>query len=232
MAKILLVEDNETLCLTLESFLLSERHVVDIVFNGTDGLDRVLHYPYEVLILDWDLPGVSGVEICRQFRAKGGTTPVLILTGKNKTDDKEFGLDSGADDYLTKPFDLRELSARLRALLRRQALVKPSIFTVDDLTIDIAKGRATKAGVEIRLLPKEFALLEFFVRHQDQAFTAEALVDRVWPTESEFSAEGIRPHINRLRTKIDSPDSPSLIQTIRGRGYMFSAHKKSGETSE
>jgi len=227
MPKILLVEDNETLCLTVESYLLSEQHVVDVVNNGTEGLERVLHYPYDVIILDWDLPGVTGVEICRQYRADGGITPVLILTGKDRVSEKVAGFESGADDYLTKPFDLRELSARLRSLLRRPNVIQPSVFTVDDLSVDTTNGRATKGGVEIHLLPKEFALLEFFIRHADQAFTAEALVERVWSTESEFSAEGIRPHVNRLRSKIDSPESPSLIQTIRGRGYMFSAKKNS-----
>lgn len=229
MPKILLVEDNVTLCLTLESFLISEHHVVDVIQNGTEGLERVLHYPYDVIILDWALPEVSGIEICRQYRANGGTTPVLILTGKNKISEKEVGFESGADDYLTKPFDLRELAARLRALLRRPNVVKPSVFSVNDLTIDTTNGRVTKGGAEIHLLPKEFALLEFFIRHANQAFTAEALVERVWSTESEFSAEGIRPHINRLRSKIDTPDSPSLIQTIRGRGYMFTTKKIGAE---
>lgn len=227
MSKILLVEDNDTLCLTIESFLITEHHVVDVVQTGTEGLERVLHYPYDVIILDWDLPGVAGVEICRQFRANGGATPVLILTGKNRVSEVEQGFDSGADDYLTKPFDLRVLAARLRALLRRPSLVKSSVFTHDDLSVDMTNAKVTRGGVEIHLLPKEFALLEFLIRHAEQAFTADVLVQRVWPTESEFSAEGIRPHINRLRAKIDAPNSPSLIQTIRGRGYMFSTKSPS-----
>ena len=231
MAKILLVEDNNTLSMVLSAFLTSEHHVVDSVSSGTEGLDRALHYAYDVLILDWDLPELSGVEICNRYRESGGRGSVLMLTGKSSLKDKEKGLDSGADDYLTKPFAMEELAARVRALLRRSPTYKHSVLTFGDLSLDTTAARLTKNGVEVHLLPKELALLEFFMRHPDQPFTADALVERVWSTTSEMSAEAVRPYINRLRAKVDSADCSSMIKTIRGRGYKLSL-SESGDSAD
>jgi DNA-binding response OmpR family regulator len=221
MAKILLVEDNEALCMAFEAYFTAEHHVVDAVTSGDEGLERALYCSYEVIVLDWDLPGISGLEICKRFRERGGMTPILMLTGKNLIKEKTAGLDSGADDYLTKPFEMPELSSRIRALLRRPAVVQTTLLRALDLEVDPTTASVKKAGLDVHLLPKEFALLEFFMRHPEQPFNAQALVERVWSTDSEISAECIRPYINRLRAKIDTADRPSFIQTLRGKGYVF-----------
>ncbi|HEY9718166.1 MAG TPA: response regulator transcription factor [Trichormus sp.] len=226
MAKILVVEDNKMLCVTIETFLSAEQgHVVEALVSGQEALERVLFYPFDVIVLDWDLPEVTGLEICRQYRAQGGMTPILILTGKTKTTDKLLGLDTGADDYLTKPFELPELAARIRALLRRRPLVRPNVLTFGDLDVDLNTRAISKGGAAVHLFPKEFALLEFFLRHPEQVFSPDALIERIWPSDTEITADCIRPYINKLRSKLDSPDTPSLFHNVRGKGYMLKLPK-------
>jgi DNA-binding response OmpR family regulator len=144
------------------------------VHNGRDGLDRLRNCQYDIIILDWALPDTTGLEICRTYRAEQGVTPIVMLTGRGSVSDKEIGLDSGADDYLTKPFNMKELSARLRALLRRSTQQPSNVLKAGELTVDPAKYKVMKNGVDIQLLPREFALLEFFMRHPDEVFSAEA----------------------------------------------------------
>jgi len=145
-----------------------------------------------------------------------------MLTAKTATGEKISGLDAGADDYLTKPFDVGEVSARVRALLRRPAALTGNVLKLGQIVLERDTHRVTKTGEEIQLLPKEFALLEFFMRHPSQVFSAEALLDRVWASDSEASPETIRTYIKRLRQKIDNKETPSLIQTVHGVGYKFS----------
>lgn len=221
MAKILIIEDDGDVAGMVQDWLEAEHHVVDWVSNGREGLDRLKFYPYELIILDWQLPDLTGIEILKGFRDLGGNAPVLMLTGMNTIANKEEGLDSGADDYLTKPFDLKELGARLRALLRRAASVPSKTFSKGDIMLDPVKRRVTKAGIELELLPKEFALLEFFLRHTDQVFSAEALLDRVWTSESESSPDTVRVTLQRLRKKIDNPGEDSIINTIHRVGYQI-----------
>ncbi len=231
MAKILLVEDDVALARMIGTLLLSQRHTVEIVYDGFDARHRVSAFKYDLLILDWNLPNVTGIELCKEFRDSGGHTPVLMLTAKGSSHDKVEGLDSGADDYVTKPFDSQEFLSRVRALVRRNRVnTETIILTAGDLNLNLASAVVTKGGQEIRLFPKEFALLEFFMRHQGQYFLAEALVDRVWSSESEITAESIRPHINRLRKKLDDPGKPSKIHTSRGLGYKFDPGQKDAGT--
>lgn len=221
MAKILLVEDDPEVCEVVADWLVDEHYTVDVVNNGAEAVERLRFDKYDVLIFDWQLPDLTGIEICKKFRSKGGNTPVLMLTGKSEIVDKETGLDAGADDYLTKPFHPRELSARVRALLRRSGDLKQNVLTCGDLELDPQGFKVTKGGKEVALLPKEFALLEFFLRHPNQVFSPEALLDRVWSAESEASPDTIRVHITKLRGKIDNEGQPSMIKTIHRQGYKW-----------
>ncbi len=221
MTKILLVEDEKELADVVMDCLKAQNYMVDHVANGTEALDRLKFFDYDLIVLDWQLPGLSGIQVCSNFRSRGGTTPVLMLTGKRTVDDKEEGLDAGADDYLTKPFQPRELNARLRALLRRPAGVVSKTLKARDLELDPTTHKVTKGGIEVALLPKEFALLEFLMRHPNQVFSGDALIDRVWSTESDATATAVRINVNRLRKKIDTESEPSLIGTVHGIGYRF-----------
>lgn len=221
MAKVLVIEDEVDFSELIGSWLKNEHYTVETVANGEDGLDRLKFYKYDVIILDWVLPGISGVEVCRAYRSSGGITPILMLTSKKHVDEKEAGLDAGADDYLTKPFELKELSARVRALLRRPSAFSGSVLKVGNLELEPNSFRVTRNGEEISLLPKEFALLEFLMRHPNQVFSAEAILDRVWASESEASPETIRTYIKRLRKKLDVEGKPSMLATVHGVGYKL-----------
>lgn len=222
MAKILVVEDNEELANSVRTYLMFEHHTVEHIGNGQTASDHLRAFQYDLILLDWNLPGKDGIDILRRFRELGGTTPVLMLTGHDTVDEKEFGLDSGADDYLTKPFQMKELGARVRALLRRPAAVSnTNVLQAGNISIDTQKYRVTLNGEPITLVPREFQLLEFFMRHKNQVFSPEALLDRVWPSDSEASTEAIRTALKRLRKKVD-PDG-NLIRTVHGVGYILEA---------
>jgi len=223
MAKILLVEDNIDLATIVADCLRSERHVVEAVADGKEAHDFLRVAEFDLVLMDWDLPGISGVEIIKQYRAGGGKTPIIMLTGKSSIDEKEQGFDVGADDYLPKPFDTRELVARVRALLRRQPTTNSNILKIADLELDPVKFRLTKAGQHVHLTPKDFALLEFFMRHPDEIFSPDQLIARVWDFDSEASSEGLRVAIRRIRKAIDSDDSAdgSFIENIARVGYRL-----------
>jgi len=223
MAKILIVEDDRDLAYNIKRFLMSENHAVEVLANGDETLEHLRFYQYDAIVLDLMIPGIGGLDVCKKYRASGGTTPILILTGKTKIEEKEAGLDLGADDYLTKPFHLRELSARLRALLRRAPQVKENILTCGYVSIDVAKHKVFRGTEEVHLLPKEYALLEFLMRHQEQVYSPEALLDRIWPSSSEVSPDSVRTYIARLRSKIDMDGKQSIIQNLHGVGYKMIA---------
>lgn len=221
MAKILLVEDDKDLCGRIQEWLCFERHSLEFVHDGAEAKERLKFYNYELVILDWDLPQLSGLEVCQDFRKQGGMTPILMLTGKEEIAAKEAGLDAGADDYLTKPFHLKELSARLRALLRRPSFVNTTLLTAGCLVLDPAKHQVSVNGKELSLLPKEYALLEFFMRHPTEIFSPEALLSRVWSSESEATADTIYTYMKTLRKKLKAfPGTPS-IKTRHGIGYQL-----------
>jgi len=221
VAKILLVEDDEGLARRLKVLLSHERHSVDVLDNGEDALQQLGVTTYDAIILDWKLPGLSGIDVCKEFRERGGVTPVMILTGKSAISEKTAGLDSGADDYVTKPVNTAELYARIRALLRRNVGFASKMLKAGDLTLEPDSHIVTRSGVEIELSPKEFQLLEFFMRHPNTVFSADALLDRVWRTDSEQSSHTVRTHMQRLRGKIDLQGQPSVIQTVAGVGYKL-----------
>lgn len=222
MGKILVVEDEQDLAFQVRDWLSREHHLIEVVHNGRDALDRLRVYKYDAIILDWMLPGMAGVDVCKEFRSKQkGKTPILMLTARSGIDDKEEGLDSGADDYLPKPFQLRELSARVRALLRRASGATSNALSVRNIVVDPSARKVTRDGLEVRLEPKEFALLEFLVRNPNTVFSTEALITRVWESESLVSPDAIRTYVKGLRKKLDTEGQPSLIGTVHGVGYRL-----------
>jgi len=223
MAKILMVEDNEDLACNVQTWLQSEHHVTEVVNDGKVAMDHLNTYAYDVIILDWDLPGMSGIEILQAFRGKGGSTPIIMLTGKARLQDKELSFEKGADDYLTKPFEVRELSARIKALLRRPTVMIGNTLKVGNIELDPTAHKAKRGDEQIDLLPKEFALLEFFMRNTGQIFSPETILDRVWQSESESSIETVYTYVKRLRSKIDTDKKNSLIKTVYGVGYRMEA---------
>lgn len=221
MAKILVVEDEEDLSSVITEWLVKDHHVVESVDDGAEALERLAVSKFDLIVLDLMLPGKNGMEVCRGYRARGGDAHVLMLTAQSSLDAKEAGLNAGADDYLAKPFELRELVARVRALLRRPSARIPDLVCIGDLTIDMRQAKVFRHGAEIRLVPKEFDLLAFLIRHHGQCFSAEALLERVWCSTSTPLTETVRTHVKTIRKKIDSTDRQSLIQHIPGYGYKF-----------
>lgn len=227
MAKVLLVEDDRDLSTTIIDALRDDRYVVESAENGSDGANLLKLEEFDIIILDWDLPGKSGVEILKEFRATGKTTPIIMLTGRTHINNKEEGMESGADDYLTKPFDMRELKARLRALLRRATGAAGNQICVGDLVLDPGKYKITKGGNDLHLAPKDFALLEFFMRNPDQVFSVPTIMSRVWSYDSDASSEGLRTAIRRIRKVIDTGEDPSdsMIENVARIGYRLKSPK-------
>ncbi len=221
MAKILIVEDDTDIATIVSRWLQHENHLVEISKDGEDASVKLKLNQYDLVILDWMLPKITGVELCQKFRTSGGTTPILLLTAKSTIENKEAGLDSGADDYLTKPFDLKELSARVRALLRRAGAISTKTLKIGDLSLDAEMHQVFVGDMLISLNPKEFALLEFLMRHPNQIFSGEALLSRVWQSDAMASTDTVRAHIKNLRKKIDQPGKTSPISTVHGLGYKI-----------
>lgn len=221
MPKILIVEDDAEVRDVLKTWLVSENHTVDCLNDGADVLDRLQHFQYDLAVLDWDLPIKSGVDTCREYRASGGTLPIIMLTGKSDIDSKTAGLDAGADDYLTKPFHPKELSARIRALLRRPAEVKKSSLQLGNLSLDPTAKTLSCGEKTVELLPKEFAILEFLFRHPEEHFSSEAIVARVWSSESESSPDTVRVHITKIRGKLKQLGASDRLVTAAGYGYKI-----------
>ena len=221
MAKILIVEDDTELAEKVREWLVHDRYVVDVVHRGNEATDYLSIYQYDAIILDWELPDTTGIDVLKQYRNSGGKSPVLMLTGKKEIDDKEIGFDSGADDYLTKPFHFQEVSARIRALLRRPAVFAGNKLKAGNVILEMDRRSVTRDGEPIHLSPLEFALLELFIRYPSKVFSHEALLDRVWSSDSTASVDTVRTCIKALRKKIGSDNEPSIIRTVHGVGYRL-----------
>ncbi|HXX79099.1 MAG TPA: response regulator transcription factor [Ktedonobacteraceae bacterium] len=222
---LLVVEDEQRLAYLLRRVLLEERHSVDVAHDGNTGLDLALSDTYDVVILDIMLPGIDGIEVCRQMRAERIMTPVLMLTARGSVEDRVTGLNVGADDYLVKPFAMEELLARINALLRRrdQRFDDNPRLTVADLTLDLVSHEARRDGRVIELTAKEFALLEYLMRNQGRALTRTQIVDSVWRYDMEALSNVVDIYIHYLRDKVDQGFSRPLIKTVRGIGYKIEA---------
>jgi len=220
--RILVVEDDRKVACFIQSGLQQEGHAVDVLNDGSGAGDQACMVGYDAVVLDVMLPGRSGFQVLRDIRARKAEFPVLILTAKDSIDDRVSGLDGGADDYMVKPFSLAELSARLRALMRR-GHPHESTLHVADLEMDVVRRAVRRAGRSIDLKPKEYALLEFLMRHSDRPVTRSLIIEHVWDIHFDSISNVVEVHINSLRNKIDRGFGVSLIHTIRGVGYMLTA---------
>ena len=218
--RILVVEDDRKVASFVQSGLEQQGYAVDVLHEGTSAGEQAAAIDYDAVILDLMLPGRSGLQVLRDVRARKPQLPVMILTAKDSLDQRVAGLDSGADDYMVKPFALAELAARLRALLRR-GLPHENVLRLADLQVDTVRRTVRRAGRTIDLKPKEYALLEFLLRNSGRPITKSLIIEHVWDIHFDSVSNVVEVHINSLRNKIDRGFAPPLIQTIRGVGYML-----------
>lgn len=225
MAKLLIVEDDKTLAGLVADCLRFEHHMVEVANDGDEGLARLQASKFDLVIFDWELPFRNGIELVKECRNLSKETAILMLTGKGTVTDKEIGFKSGADDYLTKPFDMRELVMRVDAVLRRTtstaSTTTDGALRVADIVLEPAQFRVRKDNVDLKLTRQEFSLLEFFMRHPGEVFSGESLLERVWNSESDSTIEALRACVSRLRKKLDSAGKPTLISNVFGSGYRL-----------
>ena len=218
--RILLVEDDRKAARLVGKGLEEAGFLVDVAFSAEDGDEMTSGADYAAIVLDWRLPGKDGITLCRDLRARGVATPILMLTARRDVDDRVNGLNVGADDYLTKPFAFAELLARLQALLRRSAIAQPVVLAVGDLRLDPVSHEVTRAETSVSLTPKEYAILEVLVRHPGEVLTRARLGEHVWRDDDDIN-NLVDVHISHLRKKIDREPSEPLIHTVWGRGYRL-----------
>lgn len=220
--RILIVDDEISIANFISDGLKEEGFAVDVATNGKKGLELALDnlYAYDVILLDWMLPGLSGIEICRHIRKINQQIPIIILSAKDTVDDAVFGLDTGANDYIRKPFSFEELLARIRVLMRKNE-AEPIIFSAGDIEMNVEKHIVTKKGIPIEFTQKEFALLEFFLRNKGKVCRRTNIIEKVWDIHFDYNNSIIDVYINGLRKKIDEPNKPSFIETVRGIGYKI-----------
>jgi two-component system copper resistance phosphate regulon response regulator CusR len=229
--RILLVEDDPGIARFVAKGLRENAFAVDVTGDGDDAIYKASISDYDAIILDVMIPGRDGFEVCGAMRAEGSVVPIIMLTARDTVQDKITGLDSGADDYLTKPFAVAELLARLRALLRRGHAVRPSIIRIGDLVLDARARKATRGGQVLPLTNKEFALLEYLAREEGRVVSRAEIAEHVWDERFDPLTNLIDVHINRLRRKVDDGFFEPLIQTRRGAGYMLTTLNESEATS-
>lgn len=220
--KVLLVEDDRKIAVAVKRGLEAEGFTVDVALEGQDGLWRATEYHYDLLILDLMLPGANGYRICKELRDRGDWTPILVLTARDGVADQTKALDTGADDYLTKPFNFPVLVAHVRALLRRASGSAPVPVEVGDLKLDSARHRCWRGDVEISLTAREFAVLEFLMRRVDTVNSKHQILDGVWDYDFEGDPNIVEVYVRRLRRKIDEPFGRRDLETVRGAGYRLS----------
>lgn len=220
--RILLVEDEKKLSEVIASGLAEAGYAVDTAFDGEEGLYLAEHESYDVVILDGMLPKKDGVEVCKELRAKGIKTAILMLTARSKVEDRVIGLDAGADDYLTKPFEFIELKSRIQALLRRTYQQPKTVIKIADLEVDPTKHEVYRAGKSVQLTPKEFAILELLVRNKNQVVTRTQIIEHTWDYNFDRMSNVVDVFIRTLRKKIDHGHSRKLIHTVHGVGYKIS----------
>lgn len=221
MVKILLAEDDKALGETIVDILTRDNHFVDWQTDGNSALEFLRSYQYDLIILDWEMPQMTGIEVCNAYRIGGGKAPVLFLTQRSSLNDKVTGFGVGADDYLAKPFFMKELSIRVQALLRRPQAIVSTAITSGDLSLNPETRAFSRNGKDIKLSPIEFSLMELFMKNPGVVFKNETILDRVWPTSSERAPHTLRTCMRRLRLKIYNDEEDSAIRTVHGVGYKF-----------
>ena len=227
--RILLVEDEARVAGFLAKGLREQTYAVDVATDGVEGLHLGSENDYDLVILDVMLPHKDGHAVCRELRRRGRLSPILMLTARGAVDDRVAGLDSGADDYLTKPFDFKELLARVRALLRRSTALRPATLCVADLKLDTASHAVERAGRVVTLTAKEYALLEFLLLNQGRVVGREEIAQHVWDENFDPFSNVIDVYIKRLRSKMDTEPRRRLIHTRRGEGYLLAAEQGTGD---
>jgi two-component system OmpR family response regulator len=226
--RVLVVEDEVKMAGLLKRGLEEEGYAVDVARTGSEAVWLGTESPYDAIVLDVMLPDVDGFEVCRQLRAGGRWAPVLMLTARDAVPDRVAGLDAGADDYLTKPFSFTELFARLRALVRRGANERPAVLRSGDLALDPATKRVTRGGAAVDLTPKEFSLLEYFLRHTGEVLTRSRIIEHVWDFAYDGDSNVVDVYVRYLREKVDRPFGRRSIETVRGTGYRLREEPRDG----
>jgi two-component system OmpR family response regulator len=219
--RVLVAEDETRMASLLKRGLEEEGYAVDVSGDGLEAVWMATENDYDVIVLDVMLPGIDGFEVCRRLRAEDRWAPVLMLTARDQVEDRVRGLDAGSDDYLTKPFSFAELVARLRALIRRGAQERPTVLAVGDLRLDPGRRRAWRGKTELDLTAKEFALLEFFLRHPGEVLSRTRLLEHVWDFAFDGTSNVIDQYVAYLRRKIDRPFGREDLETVRGAGYRL-----------
>ncbi len=219
--RILIIEDDQAILKILQRGLAYEGYTVDTAMEGRSGLMLARDHQPDLVILDWMLPGMDGLEVCHRLRTASGSVPILMLTAKDAVQDRIQGLDAGADDYMVKPFNLDELLARVRALLRRTQPERVPVLKFADLTLDTGSRQASREGRIVQLTAKEYELLELFMRHPKQVLTREVIFDRVWGYDFGGESNVLEVYIRYLRQKLEEGGEPRLIHTVRGVGYVM-----------
>lgn len=224
--KLLIVEDEKRLCQTVAKHLKDEGYTVDMCYDGSDALDYINGTEYDAVILDIMLPGIDGISVLKKIRAKKLNTPVLLLTARSSVEDKVAGLDSGADDYLTKPFALDELSARIRVMIRRSGVERvDNTISAGPLTLDTEKKIAVREGKEIKLTAKEYSILEYLMHNKGIVLSRDKIMHHIWNYDYEGGSNIIDVYIRTLRNKVDAGFDQKLIQTVRGMGYVIKSEQ-------
>ena len=219
--RVLVVDDEKRLASSLRVGLEAEGFAVDVAYDGTDGLWLAREHPYDAIVLDLMLPGINGYKVCETLRAEKDWTPILMLTAKDGEWDQVEGLDTGADDYLTKPFSFPVLVARLRAVVRRGRRERPTRLEVGDLVVDPAARRVWRGDVPVELTAREFSLLHFLVRHPGDVLSKRQIMEAVWDVDFEGDPNIVEVYVGHLRNKLDRPFGRAAIQTVRGAGYRL-----------
>ncbi len=221
--KILVVDDDQLIAELVADTLALDGHLVDTAHSAADARAYTNVGAFDLMVLDWHLPDCTGIQLCEEFRAKGITVPIIFLTSRTAIDDKRIGYQSGADDYLTKPFEPEELKLKVRAMLRRPRNIQASELRVRNLVMNLDTRQLFNNSVEVHLLPKEYALLEFFMRHPNKVFSSDALLQRVWSTDSTAAPDTVKVTLMRIRQKLETDAEEPLITTVRGFGYRLDA---------
>lgn len=221
--RILVVEDDHRIAQAIKTGLTQEDYAVDVAYDGEEGLNTALADDYDMIVMDVMMPGLDGIEVCRQLRKAGNHVPILLLTARSQAADIVMGLDAGADDYLPKPFSFDVLLARVRALLRRPADTLQTVLVADDLELDLSKRMVKRAGTDVQLSSKEYAILEYLLRSKGKIVSKDSIISHVWDFDADVLPNNVEVFITYLRNKIDKPFTASrpLIQTVRGFGYVI-----------